>query len=586
MMKRYIFIPHSAGKEKKMTNSEKKEMTVAELPYKRVTKEEAEGYFNTFLQEAEKAKSADEVIAARNALLEGIKKYLTASSLAYCRFTLNTADEFYKGEMDYYDEINPHVTAFQNKYYRYMLSSPFRAELEEKLGALLFKTYEVAVKAHSDEVIPDEQEENAVVTEYAQLMSGMQFDWDGKKIPLSVLRGKLEDKDRAVRKAAAEAIGRGLEAHAEELDGIYDRLVKIRDRIAKKMGYRDFTELGYYRMGRTGYNREMVEAFRANVAADIVPAVTKLKENAARELGIDRVMFYDNDVYTSEGNPTFDLTPDEAFAAAKEMYHEMDPEIGAFMDFMLRTQAFDVVAREGKWGGGYCTEFIGYDQQFILANFNGTTGDADVLTHEFGHAYAMHASEEAGVDIELGIGGMETAECHSMSMEFLCWPYMEKFFKEGAGAYRYKHLADSFSFIPYGCIVDEFQHIVYEHPEYTPAQRNEAYLALEKKYRPHLSYEGIPYLEKGTRWQFQMHIYETPFYYIDYCLAQTVALGFLLKSRENARDALEKYKQFAKAGGSLPFSELVKRAEIPYPFGKGTLKKLAEGIEKTLATIR
>ena len=569
-----------------MEHTTKREFTVAELPYNRVTKEEAEGYFEAFLREADKASSADEVIAARERLISGIKKYTTASSLAYCRFTLNTADGFYKGEMDYYDEINPHVSGYYNKYYRYMLASPFRAELQAKLGDLLFKTYEVAVKAHSDEVIPDEQEENAMVTEYAQLMAGMQFDWEGEKLPLSVLRGKLEDKDRAVRKAAAEAIGRGLEAHAEQLDSLYDRLVKIRDRIAKKMGYRDFTELGYYRMGRTGYDRAMVEAFRANVAQDLVPAVSRLKENAARELGIDRVMFYDNDVYTAEGNPTFDLTPEEAFAAAKEMYHEMDGEIGAFMDLMLRTQAFDVVAREGKWGGGYCTEFIDYRQQFILANFNGTTGDADVLTHEFGHAYAMHASEEAGVDFELGIGGMETAECHSMSMEFLCWPYMEKFFGKKADGYRYKHLADNFSFIPYGCIVDEFQHIVYEHPEYTPAQRNEAYLALEKKYRPHLSYEGIPYLGKGTRWQFQMHIYETPFYYIDYCLAQTVALGFLLRSREDARGALEKYKQFAKAGGSLPFSELVRRAEIPYPFGKGTLKALAEGIGRTLSTIR
>lgn len=555
---------------------------VKDLPYQRVTKEEMEEYFSTFLAQASAATCAEEVVTARNTLVEGMKKFNSAASLAHCRFTLNVNDEFYKAEVDYYDEINPIVSSYYNGYYAYMLSSPYRAKLEELLGEVLFRSIEVAVKAHSDETIADEQEENALTTEYSQLMSGMLFDWEGEKVPLSVVRGKLEAQDEAVRKAAADAIGKGLQAHAEQLDGIYDRLVKVRDRIAKKMGYRDFVELGYYRMGRTGYNREMVETFRNNVRTALVPVICKLKEQVKERLQLSVFRFSDNDVYTQEGNPAFTLTVSEAFAAAQEMYNEMDGEIGAYFTEMLATEAFDVESREGKWGGGYCTEFPVFEQNFILANFNGTTADADVLTHEFGHAYAMHASSKAGVDFELGIGGMETAECHSMSMEFLSWPFMKKLFGEQEQAYRYKHLADSLSFIPYGCIVDEFQHIVYENPQMTPQERKQAYLDLEAKYRPYLTFNGIPYLEEGTRWQYQMHIYESPFYYIDYCLAQTVALGFLVKSREDYTEALERYKQFAKAGGSLPFSELVSRAGIAYPFGEGTLEKLAAGIEQIL----
>lgn len=558
---------------------------IKDLPYRRVTQEEAKGYFDAFAEETARAQSADEVIAARERLKAGMIEIQTTCALANCRFTLNTNDAFYKAEMDYYDETSPVVNGYFNGYYRAMLGSPFRAELEQKLGPLLFRKFETAVKAHSDETVADEQEENALCTEYAALMAGMTFDRNGEKLPLSVVRGKLEDRDRGVRKAAAESIGRGLQAHAEELDGLYDKLVKVRDRIAKKMGYKNFVELGYYRMERTGYDRGMVEKFRANVKNDLVPVISALKARSAKELGIDSLAFYDNDVYTAEGNPAFTLGAKEAFSAAREMYRDMDEEIGAFFEEMLSWEAFDVESREGKYGGGYCTEFPKYRKQFILANFNGTTADADVLTHEFGHAFAMHASAENGVDFELNIGGMETAECHSMSMEFFSWPYMDKFFGDRAEAYRYKHLADSLSFIPYGCIVDEFQHIVYENPGMTPAERNRAYLELERKYRPYLTFENIPYLEEGTRWQYQMHIYENPFYYIDYCLAQTVALGFLTESRKDYRSALERYKQFAKTGGNLPFGELVSRARIAYPFGEGTLKTLGGEIEKLLREV-
>ena len=339
-------------------------------------------------------------------------------------------------------------------------------------------------------------------------------------------------------------------------------------------------------MGRTGYTREMVEAFRANVKGSLVPVVSALKERIKGEMGLDTFRFSDNDVYTKEGNPPFTLTIPEAFSEASGMYHEMDGEIGAFFDSMTEAGALDVESRHNKAGGGYCT-FIGdYHQPFIFANFNGTTADADVLTHEFGHAYASHCIDVGGVDYDIDVGGMETAECHSMSMEFLCWPYMRRFFGEREQGYRYKHLADALSFIPYGCIVDEFQHLVYEHPDWTPAERDKAYLELEKAYRPYLTYEGIPYLEEGTRWQYQAHIFESPFYYIDYCLAQTVAFGFLVLSQKDHDEALRRYKQFVSAGGTIAFRSLVERAGLADPFGEGTLQSLAEEVSRILQAVK
>ena len=561
-------------------------MTIREIPYHRATEESMRSAFDAFFAAEKKATRAEDLLAAREALNRAWMTFYTQRELANYRYNQNVNDAFYQGEIDYYDAIGPQLDALQTKFYRAMLQSPFRKELEQALGSLLFRKYEVSIKAHSEACIADEQEENALVTQYTKRMSTLLFSWEGKQIPLSVLRGKLEDGSAQVRKAAADAIGEGLRAYGEELDTIYDSLVRVRDRIAKKMGYKDFVELGYYRMGRTGFTRAMVEKFRANVVRSVVPVVSRLKAGLKEELGLDVFRFSDNDVYCKGGNPAFLLTIPQAFDAAQTMYDEIDGEIGEFFRSMVAAEAFEVDAREGKCGGGFCDELPDYNQSVILANFNGTTGDVDVLTHEFGHAFAMHASAAAGVDFELGIGGMETAECHSMSMEFLCWPYMEKFFRDEAGAYRFKHLADGLSFLPYGCIVDEFQHYAYENPTATPAERKAYYLSLEKKYRPYLTYDGIPYLEEGTRWQYQSHIYQSPFYYIDYCLAQTVALGFLALSRKSYPEALARYKQFARSGGSLPFETLVTRAGLADPFAEGALASLAGEMEKILASLR
>jgi len=253
------------------------------------------------------------------------------------------------------------------------------------------------------------------------------------------------------------------------------------------------------------------------------------------------------------------------------------PEIGDFMRSMLEAEAFDVDARDGKWGGGYCTSFPKYKQPFILANFNGTAGDIDVITHEFGHAYAARNAFVYG-DLELDVGGMETAECHSMSMEFFAWPYMEKFLGKKAELYRRKHMLDALSFIPYGVIVDEFQHVIYSKPELTPAERNAEYRRLEEKYRPYLSFSGIPYLEEGTRWQYQMHIYESPFYYIDYCLAQTVAFGFLVESRKDYKSAFDRYLCFVSRGGTRSFDALIREAGLSSPFENGALANISDAI--------
>ena len=558
-------------------------MKVSEMPYERITVEYAKEQTEKSNAKIKAAKSAEDLKAARDEYNKISEEVDTAASLANCRFTLNTRDEFYNAEMDFYDNAMPLFSEIENEYKKAMLDSPYRAEAEKLINPRVFKGFEMSLKTFSPEVIEDLQQENALVTKYSKFMGELAFEFEGEKMPLSVLRGKLEDDSRDVRRKAAEAIGKTMEANAETFDEIFDGLVKIRTQIARKLGYKNFVELGYYRMGRVDYDEKMVAAFRKSVETDIVPAVVELKERIRNRLNLNKIMYYDDAISVTGEMPRPVIDTPAIFENALKMYHDMKPEIGDFMQRMLDAEAFDVEARDGKFGGGYCTTFAKYKQPFILANFNGTSGDIDVITHEFGHALAAdYMFKFAEPDYPTG---METHECHSMSMEFLCHPYMKDFFGEYNDKYRYKHIVDALSFIPYGVIVDEFQHIIYENPDLTPDERKAEYLKLENKYRPYLSFEGIPYLEKGTRWQYQMHIFESPFYYIDYCIAQCVALGFLCLSLENHDEALEKYCEFLKTTGGISLSELIENAGLKSPFEENALGETAKTTLEVIAEI-
>ena len=561
---------------------------VSELKYERVTIEEFTGEMKEIIRQVKEARSAAEVLAARDRCNALSVRWQTAEALSYMRYSINTVDEFYVAEKDYYDEVGPLAQNEMLGYSRAMLETPFRRELEES-GAvipLVFRAFEVELKSMSPEIVEDMVEENKLVSRYSQMMAAMEFDFRGEKLPRPMLMKYAKSPDRATRKEAYEVLGRTLKAHSADLDEIFDRMVKVRDRMAKKMGCRNFVELGYYRMGRLCYGPEEVKAFRDNVRQDIVPVVARLRTEIGRKLGVERLMVYDYDLIFPEGDPAPQGGKDAIFDAARAMYRDMSPETGKFFDFMLETEAFDVESRKHKWGGGYCTSFMAYHQPFILANFNGTSGDVDVVTHEAGHAFADYTISSNRYLVELNVGGMETAETHSMSMEFFAWPYMEGFFGADAGRYKFMHLLDALSFLPYGTIVDDFQRQVYENPDWSPEERKAAWRRLEADFRPHICFDGVPYLEEGTRWQYQMHIYETPFYYIDYCLAQTAALQFLLASRKDYRDAFSRYVRFLSQGGEKVFTELLSEAGLRSPFEPGSLKEVAAESEKLLEQLQ
>lgn len=512
------------------------------------------------------------------------KRTSTMANLANIRYTQNTGDEFYLKERAYYDEMSPVLqesfTSFNNAMLDHALP-----QFRKTLPPILWKQFEMSRKTISPAIIADMQRENELITEYSQLISGAVLKFKGEKMPLTKVKKYMTDPDRKTRKLAYDTIGGFAVKSSEVLDRIFTELVDIRNKMAKTLGYEDYVELGYYRMSRICFDQNDVEAFRKNIVEDIVPILNKIKAQAKKDLRVrGKLKIYDNENYFYGSDPEPFGTVEQIFENGKNMYHDMSPICGEFIDVMLENEAFDVLSRPNKWSGGYCTYIADYKQPFILANFNGSSDDIDVLTHEAGHALAMYCAKDLK-HFYLENGGMETCEIHSMSMEFFAWKYMQNFFKNPAD-YMYKHLAGSLTFLPYGTMVDHFQHIMYKNPGMTPAERNAKWLELEQTYRPFMDSEGVVGYGEGRRWQLQMHIYEVPFYYIDYCLAQSVALQFLLLSHKDYTKAFDKYFRLLSLAGTKSFVDLIGEAKLKNPFMSGSLGAVAKQSHKLLKTLK
>ena len=557
-------------------------MKFSEMPYSRPDMEALAAATTQTLEAMKAAPNAAGQIAAYDAYEKKMQTAGTMQQIAYIRHTINTKDEFYNAENDYMDEIGPKLQELTHRVNTALLESPYRAELERHYGALMFKNLEIAARSFSPAIVELMQEENKLVSEYQNLYASATVEFDGKTMPLPLLGPYKQDPDRAVRKAAYEADAKFFDSHREELDTLYDKLVKVRDAQAKKMGLHNYIPLGYDRMGRNCYTAKDVAAFRDQIAEDMVPIVAKVKEAQRRRIGVEKLAFYDEPISFADGNAVPEGTPDEILAAGKKMYQELSPETAEFIDFMFENELFDVLSRDGKAPGGYCTEIADYKSPFIFSNFNATAGDVDVLTHEAGHAFEAYRAFKQELPSLLHSPTIEACEWHSMSMEFLTAPWHHLFFGKQTDKYELGHCEDALVFIPYGCMVDEFQHKVYENPEMTPEQRNELWLSLEKKYRPWIDFDNLPFYSRGGGWQRQLHIYEVPLYYIDYCMAQTVAFQFWNLSRENYAEAWKRYMTFVDKAGTATFAELVESAGLKVPYHAGCIKEIGESISRWL----
>ncbi|MGG1629083.1 M3 family oligoendopeptidase [Rossellomorea sp. NRS-1567] len=556
-------------------------MKFDQFTYERPNLEEVKPVFQQLLGKFKSASNVQEQVDVMKELNDIRLNIDTMQNICYIRHSIDTNDEFYKKEQDYIDEMMPEVHGMVTEYYQELVNSPYRKELEEKWGKQLFALAESEMKTFSPDIVTLLQKENKLSSQYTKLMASAKIPFEGEERTLAQMGPFTQSVNRDTRREAAQATVAFFEENQEELDRLFAELVKLRHTIATTLGYKNFVELGYYRMTRTDYTPDMVKVFRDQVKKHIVPLATELKKRQGKRIGIESMKFYDEGFKFTSGNAVPKGSPQWIIDNGKKMYEELSPETKEFFDFMIEHDLMDLEAKKGKAGGGYCTYIANHESPYIFSNFNGTSGDIDVLTHEAGHAFQVYSSR--GFDIPEYIWPTyEACEIHSMSMEFFTWPWMNYFFEEDTDKYQFSHLSEALEFLPYGVAVDEFQHFVYENPEASPSERNAAWRKIEKEYLPHKDYDHISYLENGGFWQRQSHIYNSPFYYIDYTLAQICAFQFWKKMNLNREEAWGAYVDLCKLGGSFSFTGLVEAAKLDSPFQEGTVEKVIEPIRQWL----
>lgn len=557
-------------------------MKFSEMKYERPNideaKEKASSIKNNFA-------NAETFEAAENAFLEWDKftsHIDTMMSLAYTRNSIDTTDEYYEKEVEYIDESSPLFVELEQSFTKLLVDSKFRPQLEEKYGSLLFTNAEMSLKSFSPEIIPETQETNKLETAYQKLLASAQIDFDGDKRTISQMYPYKQSADDEIRRAAWLAEGNFYSEHGKELDEIYDKMVSLRTKMANKLGYDNFVKLGYLQMTRNCYTPDDIDKFRKAVVKYIVPVADRLYREQAERTGLAYPLtFADAALKFKDGNPKPQGSAQDILETGKELYHELSDETAEFIDVMLENELMDVLSKKGKAGGGYCTNFSDYKVPFIFSNFNGTADDVEVITHEAGHAFAFYTARSIVPSANIS-PTLEACEIHSMTMEFFGWRKSDEFFGKESKKFRYSHLFSAITFIPYGTMVDHFQHLVYENPDITPEQRHDIWRNLLGVYMPWMKLDGSPFYGEGKGWQRQIHIYENPFYYIDYCLAQTAALEFWVIMQSSHEEAWQRYMSLVRKAGTQTFTELIETAGLKSPFDEKALKEVAQSAEKWL----
>lgn len=554
-------------------------MKFSEMQYTRPDAEKLKAQMSALIEEL---RAADSYEAARGVFLkeqELMRHVQTAQELVTIRHSIDTRDKFYEEEQNFWNNAVPEMQEYFQGWTLAMLESPFRADFAAEYGDLMFVNAEIELKTFKPdpEFISALQKENDLTDSYEKLLASASISFEGSTYTLAQLTPFKTDPDDERRLAAWKAEGQWYKANQAELDRLYDELVRLRDSMGRMLGYDGYTPLGYYRMGRNCYGKADVEKFREAVVKYVVPVAADIYRTQAKRLGCPYPLsFADAALEFRSGNPKPAGTADDVLAAGKRFYEALSPETAEFFHVMLDNELLNVLSTEGKQTGGYCTGIPDYEVPFIFANFNGTQGDVEVVTHEAGHAFEAWMNRKR-IPLEYCWPSMEACEVHSMSMEFFAEPWAEEFFGDDARKFRYSHLAGALTFIPYGTLVDHFQHVVYEKPEMTPQQRHAVWKELLGVYMPWVKLDGeIPFYADGEGWQRQHHIYSMPFYYIDYCLAQTVSLEFWKMIGENKEEAWQRYMAYTVQGGSRTFTDLLKNAGLVSPFDEACLKGVCE----------
>lgn len=511
-------------------------------------------------------------------LQQPVQVFHSMATLARIRHDCDLSDPVYREAVRFFDHAEARVAQWTQSTYAALLDSRFRHDLEDLLGQSLLRKAVQLNKSVQDRTIADLSEENRLVTVYQQRISDIRIRFKAQNLNLSQLEPMLQGPDRNDRRAAHQAMNTVFAENKAWLDNCFSQLIAVRNRMSRKLGFTGFTELGYIRMERVDYARADVEKFRRFIQLYFVPICQEIRRLQKRRLELDHLMYYDLPCLFPQGNPPLICRPDQLVELTGKVMVSLLGDDGSFFAGLAEKDYVDALARPDKLGGGYCSTLLTQRVPFILTNASQTARDVTVLLHETGHALASLSGFPQMKIMEDHSPSLDLCEIHSTALEYLSYPCMPAYFAENAEDYTLMHMTESLLFLPYACAVDEFQHLVYDQPDMSADERHRVWHLLEQKYQPDLDYGEDGYFAEGGAWQKKEHIYASPFYYIDYALAQIAALDLWQISRKDAPLAMKKYRLLCDLGGRDTFLQQLSEAGLSSPFEEGTIKKIAYAV--------
>lgn len=557
-------------------------ITFSDIPYFRIDMNRFASWFGQVLSQLEKAHTFEEAYESILDIDTMMEKYETMAVICEIRNTMDVTDEFYRGEAVFFETAKTKYEGLLNRFYKAIVQSPHAKALEYYLGCDFFKKAHMKRQAFSPEAESLLQQENTLSARYSELTATLTAEWNGQKVPLSVLAQKAANGDLEVRRESNAILEKTWASIGAELDYIFDELVRVRAGTAKILCQKSYTDAAYLSRSRTSYTRQDVKSFREAVKEKIVPVVEDIYKQQKQESDRAIVYHYEEDYQAPENRitPYSDIV--EGFG---KIYQKISKETDIYYKAILEGGFYDLDIRPGKIMGAYANMVGRYHMPFIFETYNNTFGAVKTFAHETGHGFHSYVNRGEAFQF-LQQCSSDLAEIHSMGMEFFIWPYLGDIIPpEQEKSYQYQHLKSALSFIPYGCAIDEFQEIVYDCPDMTMEERLEAWKSLERVYLPWRCYETNLFFAQGRFWQRQPHVYKWPFYYIDYVLAQICALQLHYLNRENPEKAWKCYLGILKDSAFCSFSETIQKEGLSTPFEGHTIAGLAAKIKEEMSLL-
>ncbi len=539
--------------------------------------------FFMYLQRRELG-TAREAEAWLRDLSELLSAVFEERSIRYIRMTCDTANkEYERAYLEFVERIEPKLKPAMQRLIKKLVESPAARKFPEDRYTVLLRSFRNQVELFREENVPLEVEEEKLTQRYQKITGVMTVTIGGKELTLQQAARYLEDPDREVRRDAWERISERRLRDRDELDGLFDELLRLRRRIATNAGFGDYRAYAFRKRERFDYTPEDCEAFHAAVERYVVPVLVELQKRRKEALGVDRLRPWDLEVDPS-GRPP--LRPfekvEELVEGVSEIFRRLDPELGELFSILPRFGLLDLESRKGKAPGGYQSTLAERRLPFIFMNAVGRHRDLRTLLHESGHAFHTLLARDESL-IFLRRPPLEFAEVASMSMELLTHPHWEVFYSsDDAHRARTQHLEGIVTLLTWIATVDAFQHWIYTHPGHARKEREEAWVAIRKKFSGIVDWEGYEDVLR-SEWHRQLHIFLYPFYYIEYGIAQLGALGIWVRALRDREGALAGYKRALALGGSKPLPELFRAAGLGFGFGDDPVSRAASILGERLA---